>query len=132
MQKAGRYFAKYNWLILRELGLSILTGKTHHKIKLTRLRKILIQDIRVIRTLNQLSEVFMLKLNFQKNKEVSGKTLFFMIGSFCTDRAVCMNMLCCQSQCFQPRRFQNFFVSTKKKIQFFRKGCRFPGNMFQR
>ena len=37
-------------------------------------------DIRVIGTLNQLSKVFVLKLNFQKNKEVSGKTPFFMIG----------------------------------------------------
>ena len=43
-------------------------------------------------TPNQLIIKSILKLNFQKNKEVSGKTLFFIIGAFCPPRSICLNI----------------------------------------
>ena len=32
------------------------------------------------------------KQNFQKSKVVTGKTLFFVIGPFCTHHPVCLNI----------------------------------------
>ena len=34
----------------------------------------------------------MLQSNFQKNKVVSGKILFFMISPFCTPHPICRNI----------------------------------------
>ena len=36
-------------------------------------------------------ELLKLKQNFQKNKVATGKTLFFVIGPFCTHDSVCLN-----------------------------------------
>ena len=46
-----------------------------------------------IGTLNQLFREFLiLKLNFQKNEIVTGKTPFFVIGPFCTFYSICLNI----------------------------------------
>ena len=41
---------------------------------------------------NPLQEVSKLKQNIQKNKAVTGKTLFFVIGPFCTHHSNCLNI----------------------------------------
>ena len=41
---------------------------------------------------NSLQEVLKLKQNFQKNKAVTEKTLFFVIGPFCTHHTICLNI----------------------------------------
>ena len=44
-------------------------------------------------TSNQyLHEVLKLKQNFRKNKVVTDKTLFFVIGSFCTHHSICFKI----------------------------------------
>ena len=44
-------------------------------------------------TSNQyLHEVLKLKQNFRKNKVVTYKTLFFVIGSFCTHHSICFKI----------------------------------------
>ena len=37
-------------------------------------------------------EVLKLKENFQKNKVVTCKTPFFVVGPFCTNHSVCLNV----------------------------------------
>ena len=49
-------------------------------------------DIWVVGTLNQ--EVLRLKINFQKNKGISGKTPFFVKGQFCTNHFICHVKTC--------------------------------------
>ena len=50
-------------------------------------------DIWVVGTINQLfTEVLKLKQNFSKNKVFTGKTLFFVIGPFCTNHSSCLNI----------------------------------------
>ena len=41
------------------------------------------------------SKILKLKQNFQKNKVVTGKTLFFVIGPFCTHHSICLNIGFC-------------------------------------
>ena len=54
-------------------------------------------DIRVGGTsINSLHKVLKLKQNFQKkkiikNKVVTSKTVFFVIGPFCTSLSICLN-----------------------------------------
>ena len=51
--------------------------------KLQRLQKVQIWAFGLlVQQFNSLQEVLKLKQNFQKNKAVTGKTLFFVIGSF--------------------------------------------------
>ena len=58
-------------------------------------------NICVVGTLNQLVITSIVKIKFPKKKEVSGKTLFFMIGLFVLtlafDKAVLYGMLHFQS-----------------------------------
>ena len=42
--------------------------------------------------INSLCKVLKLKQNFLKCKEVTGKTLFFVIGLFCTPHSICLNI----------------------------------------
>ena len=73
--------------------LRILTGKEHRHRKLQRLQKVQIWVFRLlVHQIKFLYEVFKLKLNFQKNKVVTGKTLFFVIGSFCSHHSICLNI----------------------------------------
>ena len=54
-------------------------------------------DVWVVGSSNQLfvrgsyTEIFMLEI-FWKNKVVTGKTSFFVIGPFCTTHFICLNM----------------------------------------
>ena len=51
-------------------------------------------SIWVVDTSNQvfIGAVLKLKQNFQKNKVVTGKTPFFVIGSFCSHHSICLNI----------------------------------------
>ena len=50
-------------------------------------------DICVVGTLNQLCITDLkLKQNFQKNKAVTGKTPFFVIGPFFTQHSICLKL----------------------------------------
>ena len=64
--------------------LRILTGKKHCQIKLQRLQKVGIWAFgSLVHQINSLKEVLKLKQNLQKNKVVTGKIPFFVIGPFC-------------------------------------------------
>ena len=39
-----------------------------------------------------IKSTFKVKQNFQKNKVVTGKTLFFVIVPFCTSHSICLNI----------------------------------------
>ena len=77
-----------------QLQIKILTGKTHSQIKLKRLRNVWIWCIfgQLVHQINYLEEILILKLNFQKNEVVSGKSPFFVIGPFCTPHSICLNI----------------------------------------
>ena len=50
-------------------------------------------DILVVGISNQLlKKVLKLKQSFLKNKAVTGKTPFFVIGQFCTQHFICFNI----------------------------------------
>ena len=64
--------------------LRILTGKKHRQIKLQRLQKVQIwASGLLVHQINSLEQV----LKLQKNKLVTGKTPFFVIGPFCTPQS---------------------------------------------
>ena len=46
----------------------------------------------LVQQINSLHEVLKLKQIFQKNKVVTGKTPFFLIGSFCSHHFICLNI----------------------------------------
>ena len=72
--------------------LRILTSKKHPKIKLQRLRKIRIWTFgSLIHQINSFEEVLKVEQIFQKNKVVTGKTLLFEIGPFCSCHS-CLNI----------------------------------------
>ena len=67
-----------------EVILRTLTGKKHRQIKLQRLQKVQIWAFGLlVQQINSLQVVLKLKHNFQKNKVVTGKNQFFVIGPFC-------------------------------------------------
>ena len=105
--------------------LRILTGKNHPQIKLQHLRKVWIWTFGFfVHQINYFYEILKLKQNFRKDEVATGKTLFFVIGLFCTphfvltmasDRAVlCLR---CQSQNFQLKNDNPVF---SKGFEFFR------------
>ena len=64
-------------------NLRILAGKKHRQMKLQRLQKVQIWAFGLlVQQINSLLEVLQLKQNFLKNKVVTGKTTFFVIGPF--------------------------------------------------
>ena len=73
-------------------GLEILTEKKHHQIKLQCFQKVQIWAFGLL--VEQIkSEVLKLKQNFQKNKLVTGKALFFVMGPFCSHHSIiCLNI----------------------------------------
>ena len=83
--------------------LRILTGKKHRQIKLQRFQKAWIWTFGWL--VNQINSLVQLKtFNFkstqkvfnwnkiQKNKIVTGKTSFFVIGPFYTHHSICLNI----------------------------------------
>ena len=99
------YFSSYVYLKdiywhLKRIGqiqfvseLRILTGKKHPQIKLQRFRKLWIWTFGwLLHQTNFLYEALKLKQNFRKNKVVTGKTRFFVIGLFCTPHSICLNI----------------------------------------
>ena len=61
--------------------------------KLQRLRKIQIWTLgSMVHQINPFEEVLKLKQIFQINKVVTGKTLLFVIGQFCSRHSICLNV----------------------------------------
>ena len=46
----------------------------------------------MVHQINSLYEVLKLEQNFRKNKKVTGKTSFFVIGLSCTPHSICLNI----------------------------------------
>ena len=66
--------------------------KKHRQMKLQRLQKVQIWAFGLlIQQIDSLQEVLKLKQNFQKNKVVTGKPPFFLIGPFCSHHFICLN-----------------------------------------
>ena len=97
------------------------------------LAKSMNMNIWVIVKLNQLFvRGSLLKLNFQKNKVVGGKTPFFVICSFCTPYSICLNIEFCRGEFVW--KCYIFYCSTfnlKTVLQFFKKGFRFSESFFE-
>ena len=75
------------------LDLKIFTGKKHRQIKLQRLQKIEIWAFgSLVHQINSLKEVLKLKQIFEKDEVVTGTTPFFVIGPFCTNHSICLNI----------------------------------------
>ena len=73
--------------------LRLLTGKKHRQIKLLCLQKVGIREFgSLVHQINSLEEVLKLKQNVQKNKVVTGKTPFFVIGPLCIHNSVGLNI----------------------------------------
>lgn len=91
-------------------------------------------DIWIVGTLNKLFiKGFMLKPIYQINKQVSGKTLLFVVGQFCTSRSICL------SNGFRQKAgqfryfivFSNIVPSTKiLQSSFLKKDFLFLDNLF--
>ena len=79
---AHRFGDKYltnHFIISLYIGLRILTGKKHPKIKLQRLRKIRIWTFgSLVRQINSFYEVLKLEQISKKNKAVTGRTTLFL------------------------------------------------------
>ena len=77
--------------LLSCLLLRIPIGKKHHQIK--HLQKVWVWTFgSLVHQINSLKEVLKLKQNFHKNKVVTGRTSFFVIGLFCTHHFFCLNI----------------------------------------
>ena len=64
-----------------------------HQRKLQHLQKVGICAFgSVVHQINSLYKVLKLKQNFQKNKVVTGKTPFLVIGRFCNNHSICLNI----------------------------------------
>ena len=84
---------KWVWNSPVQIGLRILTGKKHPQLKLQRLLKVWKWTFRwLVHQINSLYEALKLKQNFRKNKVITSKALFFVIGPSCTPHSVCLNV----------------------------------------
>ena len=73
--------------------LRILTGKKARQIKLRRSQKVVIWAFgSLVHQINSLQKAHNLKQDFQKNKVVTGKTPFYVIGPFCNHHSICLNI----------------------------------------
>ena len=78
---------------------------THHQIKLQRLQIVWTWTFgSLVHQINFLQEFLKLKQNFLKNKVVTGKTPFFVVGPFCTHYTIC---LLAWQFCIEIMRFQS-------------------------
>ena len=69
----------------------------------------------VVHQINSLEEVLKLKQNFQKNKVITGKTPFFVIGPFCTHHSIFLNIdwLLIMQFCMEMIRFESLSFQVK-------------------
>ena len=73
-----------------------------------------------------------MKQNFQKNKVVTGKTLFFVTGPFCTHHSICLIMVSGVAVLYRNDVFSVLVLSTKKRCpSFLEKVFRFSENLFE-
>ena len=82
--------------------------------------------------INSFKEVFQLKQKFKKNKVVTGKTSFFVIGPLCTHDSICLNIgFWYDSFIWKCWVFNLGAFKYKMLVQFFEKDFLFPENLFQ-
>ena len=90
----------------------------------------------LVHQVNSLEDVLKLKLNFQTNKVVTSKTLFFVIVPFCIPHSICLNIglwqgcfvkKCCvfSLSTFNQKTLSQFFVKYWKKLKYW-KCSKFP------
>ena len=111
----------------------MVTGKKPAQIKLQRFWKEWIWTFGwLVHQINPLHDLLKLEKFFQKNKDVIGKTLFSVIGPFCTPLSICLNIGFWQGnfvwKCFV---FNLSTFNWKKILQFFEKDLHFSENLFQ-
>ena len=101
--------------------------------KLQRLRKVWIWRFgSLANQINSFKEVLQLKQKFKKNKVVTGKTSFFVIGPLCTHHSVCLNIgFWYDSFIWKCWVFNLGAFKYKTLVQFFEKDFLFPENLFQ-
>ena len=73
----------------------------------------------LVHQINSLYEALKLKQNFRKNKVVTGKIPFFVIGPFCTPHSVCLNLATDREVLFGNVLFSFLVLSTKKRYSSF-------------
>ena len=66
----------------------MLDLKESNQIQLQRLQKVRIW----VQQINYITEVLKLKQKLQKNKVITGKTLFFVVGPFLTHHFICLRI----------------------------------------
>ena len=129
------YFSSYVYLkdiywYLKRIGqiqfvseLRILTGKKHPQIKLQRFRKLWIWTFGwLLHQTNFLYEALKLKQNFRKNKVVTGKTRFFVIGPFVLPILFVLTLASGRAVLCGHVAFSILVLSTKKWFSSFVKG----------
>ena len=73
-----------------------------------------------------------MKQNFQKNKVATGKTLFFVIGSFCTRHSIVLTVASDMVVLYGNDAFSILVLSNKKRYSsFLKKDFVFTKNLFQ-
>ena len=98
-------------------NLRIVKGKKPTQIKLQLFRKEWIWTFWwLVHQVNPLHDVLKLEKNFKKHKDITGKTLFSVIGSFYTPLSICLNIGFWQSN------FESCYFHLKKDTPVFWKG----------
>ena len=106
--------------LLQSFANEICTLKVH--VIPTRFKVWILSFCGLVHQINSLCEVLKLKQIFRKNKIVTGKTQFFVIGPFCTPHSICLNVGFWQSRfvwkwcvfqkiCFKVKVFKTFKIS---------------------
>ena len=81
----------------------------------------------MVQQINSFYEVLKLEQIFEKNKVVTGKTLLFLIGPFCSRHSVVLTLAYDRPVFNGNDVFSILVVSTKKTVvQFSEKGFRLP------
>ena len=137
-----RYFPKNSpfftpWLVHLYVNKGLwqwLTGKKHCQIKLQLLQKVRMWVFgSLVHQINYLQKVLKPKQNFQKNKIVTGKTLFFVIGPFCTHTILFVLTLASDLTILYGNYVLSILVlSTKKRYSSFMKRFLFSRNSFSK
>ena len=88
--------------------LRIFTGKKHRQIKLQRLQKVQMWSFELI-----------VHTKFLKNKVVTGKTSFFVIGPFCTHHSIVFTLASNMVVLYGKDGFSLSVLSNKKQCSSF-------------
>ena len=111
----------FSGTVHRQRALRILTGKKYPQIQLQHLRKVWIWTW-VVGTSNQPFKTGSYnETKFSKKWVVTGKTVFFVIGPFCTHHSICLNIDFWHDHFVWNNAFSILVLSTKKQHSSFLK-----------